>query len=134
LYTGTPIINHYKGKVDLKYTTYSIDYEFINKDIQTLRQLLLFWQVRTSKLASMHLSYPHYVATKNGLIGIAMKALKASKAYLKFDLNFYDYIVDYILEHRECTLEELKTEMERFEPEILNFESKFEKIWNAVYN
>lgn len=132
LYTGTPIVKEYEGKVILRYTKYSVEYEFFNKDVSLLRRALLYWQMITGDIAAIHMTYQYYRANKERKLGLALKAIKMSKEYLSFDMKFYGDLVDYLLSHPLCGMDSVKCFMQPYVEQSNRYRLSFQSIYEQL--
>ena len=107
LYIGTPVVDIYKGVVPLKYTKYHIAYEYQFPETAVLWECIIRWQKISKLTNAMHISHPHFMASKKGMLGLALRAVKLQKEYLRFDMDVYKSIVYYLLSHRNATVDEV---------------------------
>jgi len=132
LYIGTPIVKMYEGKVNLRYTKHAVEYDFVNKEVALLRKALLYWQSKTGDIAAFHMTYQFYVANKQKKIGLALQTIKLSKRYLQFDLNVYESLVDYLGNHGNCSMEDIKIFLHTYEEQVEEFRQTLQTIYSEL--
>lgn len=132
LYTGTPIVKDYEGKVIMRYNKYTVDYEFANRNVAFLRKALLYWQKLTGDIAAIHMTYQYYRATKENKIGLALKTIKLSKEYLLFDMKLYEELVDFLQRHIDCSMIEIKDFFLPYEEQVTYYRSAFQNIYDQL--
>lgn len=132
LYIGTPVVEDYKGKVNLKYKEYGIDYEFNEQTVQNLRNALLYWQRITGDIAAMHMTYPFYQASKHKKIGLALEAIKLSKQYLQFDLDVYYDLVIYMQQNIDNHLDDAIGFLKKYEKTVSQFRNKYNNVYKGL--
>ena len=132
LYIGTPVVDIYKGVVPLKFSKYHIAYEYMYQETDVLWNCLIYWQNLNKFTNAMHISHPHFIASKKGKLGLALKAVKLQKDYLRFDMDVYRTIVNHLIDHKGSTIDEVMNVLTEQINQAKDFEKKYEEIFALV--
>ena len=133
LYIGTPVVKQMQERGLVWTEKYHVHYNFQDKKVQLLSDILIKWQEKTASLATYQLSYFQYEAGSKGDYGLAMKIMKLSRKYLKLDLDFYSSVVDRLINDDEVkVVGDVEDVFALFHEQSLEIGEKFNRIVKRV--
>jgi 5-methoxy-6-methylbenzimidazole methyltransferase len=132
LYRGIPLLTFYQrlGVVREKQNGFGYTYEYIDAQVPKLLRRVHRWREHAARVANYHLAYFQFPLAAQGDVGTALRSIRLSKKFLKYDLEVFFYLLQSVEENVPDHLVEdwMQTQLSK----IADFENKFSRIANSV--
>jgi hypothetical protein len=128
LYRGIPLLKFYErqGLVQMKPDGFGYTYEYQDAQIPELLRRIHLWRKQAGRVANHHFAYYQYPLASHGDVGTALRSMRLSQKYLKYDLEVFSHLLESVAQ--EAPDWQVEAWMQGQRSQLSEFEDKFTQI------